>query len=84
MGYGKWESPKLVENTEQFEDNYPYAKDKITRAGYPERYPCMMVITDEPGGLMGDYYLVRLYYPPAQLDLTSWVAGFKEGCAVHG
>jgi len=79
MGHDNWKSPMLVESMEAFDKNYPYAVDYIGDSDYPESYPCVMVIDHEDGGLGGDHYAVYLHYPPAQYDLTSWVAGFVAG-----
>lgn len=47
-----------IKNKEQFEEEYPYDKDRI--ANYPSVYPCILSVEYKDAGLMGNFYDVYI------------------------
>jgi hypothetical protein len=55
----------IINNKEEYEEFYPYSKDKIKE--YPKEYPCICSWSTEGGGLMGEYRQVYVIYFPKNL-----------------
>jgi hypothetical protein len=69
---------KLVNNSKEFEELYPYCKKYLKECRYPEKYPCLIERTQEDGGLMGFYYTCEVIYPPENGTFLDGVNAKRE------
>lgn len=70
---------KIVHNKKEFEKVYYYDKKYLEKKDYPRRYPCIVILQDHDGGLMGSYVSHIKIYPPKKCCFDSWVKGVKAG-----
>lgn len=70
---------KIIDNKEEFDDFRPYKSTKLSAAEYPECYPCIAVIYEAGGGLMGEYQGVYAEYPPTGADINLYFSAFRKG-----
>lgn len=67
----------IINNKKEFENFYPYSKDQIDE--YPKKYPCVVKIENEGGGLMGDYLQVYVaYFPEKKTSYESFLCGLNN------
>jgi hypothetical protein len=71
-------STHVVHNEKEFVRRYPYAKKYIKPEDHPKRYPVIMTVTTEGGGIMGEYEHVEFFYPPKE-GTDKFIQGFKAG-----
>lgn len=43
------------------------------------RFPCLLKVSAEGGGLAGEYWDFQILYCPINLDFHSWAAGVMDG-----
>lgn len=60
-----------IKNKTDFEDKYPYDKKYISE--YPSKYPCVVNIKNEEGGLNGDFYIIDIIQ-----EMTDFI--YKDSC----
>lgn len=75
---------KIIKNKEEFEKIYEsecYNKKYLIEKDYPLRYPCIVVVKESDGGLMGASRWLETHYGPIQknYDFDSFALGFKAG-----
>jgi len=74
-------SIQVLENKEDWLKAYYYFKGYAPDT-YPKRYPCILIMEQEDGGLGGDYVSHKFSYFPSKINLKDYFdyfIGFVNG-----
>ena len=68
---------EIVNNKEEFDALYPYKEGTFNI--YPKEYPCVCKCKHVEGGLMGDYYEIKVaYIPENKTPIEMFMAGISN------